>query len=80
MSVPLVPPEVVDRIRAMSERQLSAEEFEAYLEGTRSADERRDMQEQIAWFLRRYPDPVDRLRWARKTYEAWMKTAPPGSR
>jgi len=71
---------MVDRIRAMSERRLSAEEFDAYLAGTRSDDERRDMQEQIAWFRRRYPNPIDRLRWARRTYQAWIKSAPPGSR
>ncbi len=76
----LPPPEVVDRIRRMSERKLSAEEFEAYLAGTRSVDERRDMQEQIAWFCRRYPRPIDRLRWARRTYEIWAKSAPPGTR
>lgn len=28
----------------------------------------------IRWFQRRYPTPLDRLRYARRKYEEWAKT------
>jgi len=51
---------------------LPADEFErrlaAALESARGpeGDEMRDL---VEWFLRRYPSPMDRLRYARRKYE-----------
>jgi hypothetical protein len=51
---------------------LPLEEFErrlaAALESIRGS-EGAQMQELIEWFLRRYPEPLQRLRYARRKYE-----------
>jgi len=51
---------------------LAADEFERRLtqalESARGT-EGEEMGELIAWFLRRYPRPLDRLRYARRKYE-----------
>ena len=51
---------------------LPAEEFERRLAqalASARGAEGEDMRELIAWFQRRYPRPLDRLRYARRKYE-----------
>jgi hypothetical protein len=73
-----VPPnrEMVEAIRNLSERRLSAEEFDAYVEAPMTEDERRTIQELIAWFQRRYPRPLDRLVSARRAYARAARRSP----
>ena len=78
MSRPFRPPapESVAAIRALSERRLSPEELDAYVNAPVSDEERRAIQEQIAWFRRRYPNPLDRLASARRAYARISRRAP----
>lgn len=68
------------RIRALSERQLSADEVRAALAvplGEREEEESRAL---IRWFRRRYPTPAERLAYARRAYSRWQAAAPPRER
>jgi hypothetical protein len=69
-------PEAVARVRALAERRLSAEEFEAYVRAPMSDAEREAILESIAWFMRRYPTPGERLAAARRAYAQWAKGMP----
>jgi hypothetical protein len=64
------PAEVVEEIRRLAERRLSAEEFDAYVRAPMSDEERREINELIDWFVRRYPTPAARLAQARASYRA----------
>jgi len=66
-------PEAVARVRALAERRLSAEEFEAYVRAPMSDTERKEILASIAWFMRRYPTPGERLAAARRAYAQWVK-------
>jgi hypothetical protein len=77
-------PEALARIRALSERTLTAEEVRAALAvpiGEAEAEETRSL---IRWFRRRYPTPADRLAYARRAYRRWVGAqagfATPGAR
>lgn len=61
-------PEQLGRVRALSERQLSPEELDDYVGAPWTDAEREATAELIAWFLRRYPTPLERLRAARRAY------------
>ncbi|MFO0588376.1 MAG: hypothetical protein U0441_12580 [Polyangiaceae bacterium] len=76
---PFVPPspEVVARVRAMAERRLSAEEFDAYVNAPMSEEERTGILESAAWFCRRYPTVLERLKSARRAYADSQKRMPP---
>jgi len=78
LSRPFVPPtpDVVDAIRAISERRLSPEEFDAYVDAPMSDDERKGINELIDWFCRRYPRPLDRLISARRAYARAVRRSP----
>jgi hypothetical protein len=55
---------------------LPPDEFERRLEeALKSAHgpEGDEMRELVGWFLRRYPAPLDRLRYARRKYEEAMR-------
>jgi len=54
------------RLRALAERRLSAEEFNAYVNAPMSPEEREAILENIAWFPRRYPTAGERLAWCRR--------------
>ncbi len=54
------------RLRAIAERQLTAAEFNAYVDAPMSDEEREAILENIAWFTRRYPTAGERLRWCRR--------------
>jgi hypothetical protein len=68
MTSPFVPPtpEEVERLHALSERRLSPAEFDAYVNAPWGEGEREHTLELIAWFQRRYPTPIERLRAARR--------------
>ena len=70
-----VGPEDIARVKALSERQLTPEEWTAYVNQPVTADEERDMRELLAWFARRYPTSADRLRYARRAYQRWSRRA-----
>lgn len=67
-------PEVAARIRALSERELSAEEVEAALNTPIEDAEREEILELVSWFRRRYPTPADRLAYVRRAYRRWQNT------
>jgi hypothetical protein len=62
--------EVIDEVRRVAERRLTAEEFEAYVDAPMSSEERREIVMLIEWFMRRYPTPAARLAQARQSYRA----------
>jgi len=66
--------EVIARIRALSERRLSAEEVEAALRIPIDEAEREEIRSLIRWFRRRYPTPADRLAYVRRAYRRWRST------
>lgn len=76
----LDPPDsrTVAKLREMSERRLTAEEFEAYLRAPMSDAEREEILAQIEWFMRRYPTPAERLASARQAYAQWARSIPRG--
>jgi hypothetical protein len=65
-------PELVERLRALHERRLSREEVEAALRTPISDSEREEILALVAWFRRRYPTPLDRLRYVRRAYRRWQ--------
>jgi hypothetical protein len=71
------PPDVVARVRAMAERRLSAEEFNAYVNAPMSEEERVEIQRLSDWFCRRYPTVISRLKSARRAYAQCKLRMPP---
>jgi hypothetical protein len=71
---PLVPPspDVLARLRAISERQLSPEEFSAALAQPLGEAEEEESRSLIRWFRRRYPTPAARLAYVRRAYRRWI--------
>ena len=78
---PMTPPspEALARVRQLAERQLSAEEFDAYVHAPMTEDERREILESVAWFTKRYPTPAERLAAARHAYKQWAQGMPGAS-
>jgi hypothetical protein len=68
--------EALARVRALSERTLSAEEFRAALAVPLGAAEEEEARSLIRWFRRRYPTPADRLAYARRAYKRWTAGQP----
>ncbi|MES1164534.1 MAG: hypothetical protein ABUR63_02150 [Verrucomicrobiota bacterium] len=68
-------PADVERVKALSERRLTPEEWDAYVNQPVTAEEEREMRELLSWFSRRYPTPADRLRYARRAYQRWARRA-----
>jgi len=62
--------EAVAEARALAERRLSAEEFNARVNAPLTEEERAEMLSLIDWFMRRYPTPAARLAQARQSYLA----------
>ncbi len=79
MTTPFVQPsaEQLARVRALSERRLSAAELDAYVEAPWTDEEREATAELITWFTRRYPTALDRLRAARRAYRRARARMPP---
>lgn len=67
--------EAVARARAEAERQLSPEEFDAYVNAPISDAEREETRALVAWFTRRYPTGADRLAYVRRAYKRWQRAA-----
>jgi len=59
----------VAEIEELAERRLTRDELEAWVDAPLSDEERRSTLELIDWFVRRYPQPLDRLRSSRRAYE-----------
>lgn len=57
--------------RLDAERQLSAAEFDAYVNAPMAEAERNDIRELAKWFTRRYPTGADRLAYVRRAYRRW---------
>ncbi len=70
-------PEQLARLRELSERRLSAAELDAYVGAPWTDAEREATTELIAWFMRRYPTAIDRLRVARRAYRRARLRMPP---
>jgi hypothetical protein len=66
-----VTPEDRARVRAEAERQLSSDEWRAYVSQPMDAEERAQVGALLDWFARRYPTPADRLRYARRAFRRW---------
>jgi hypothetical protein len=79
VTTPFVPPTRAEvlALREASERRLSAEELDAYVNAPWSEEEREDTQALIRWFQRRYPTPLARLRAARVAYRRARARMPP---
>jgi hypothetical protein len=72
-------PDVVEAIRKLSERRLSVEEFDAYVNAPMSDEERREIRELIDWFQQRYPRPIDRLISSRRAHARAIRRGPGAS-
>ena len=73
------PPEVVDEIRREANRQLTREEFLAYVDAPMGEWEREEMDGLIDWFARRCPTPEARADWAQAVYAQMAETMPKGA-
>jgi hypothetical protein len=65
----------IQRVKALSERRLTREEWDAYVNQPVTAEEAEGIAEMLDWFARRYPTAQDRLRYARRAYERWTSSA-----
>jgi hypothetical protein len=63
-------------VRQIAERQLSAEEFNAYINAPMEEAERQEILDSVAWFTKRYPTPGDRLAAARRASKSWAQGMP----
>jgi hypothetical protein len=79
---PLAPPspEVRRRLRALAERQLSAEEVRTALAQPLGPAEEEESRSLTRWFRRRNPTPAARLAYSRRAYRRWRGAAPSGTR
>ena len=70
--------ELLEEVGRQAQRQLSANEFAAYVQAPMGAEEREEILSMIRWFTRRYPTAAQRLAYARRAYRraAWRM---PGS-
>jgi hypothetical protein len=73
--IPSLSPQARAELEAWEERRLTAEEFLARVNAPWTEREREDFEALHAWFVRRYPTPVDRLRAARHLAEQWRRTS-----
>jgi hypothetical protein len=60
---------IEDELQELADRTLTPEELAAWADAPLSEEERRGILELVDWFVRRYPDPLDRLRSSRRAYE-----------
>jgi hypothetical protein len=61
-------------LRAITERTLSVVEAQAYLAAPISDEERAETIRLSDWFQRRYPTPLERLRYVTRAYRRWKAT------
>ena len=67
-----------ERVRAMLDRHVSADELRQALERPLSEEEREDVLSLARWFRRRYPSGAERLAYVRQVYLRWRRV-PAGS-
>jgi len=65
--------ETTNRLRAWSERRLTADEVRAWLDVPVSDEERAETLALIRWFRRRYPAGADRLAYVRRAQARWRR-------
>ena len=68
--------EALARVRALSERVLSADEVRAALAVPLGEAEEEEARLLIRWFRRRYPTPGERLGYVRRAYRRWRAAQP----
>ena len=62
---------VVEEVTQFSERRLTPEELESYVDAPVSDAEREEVLELVRWFTARYPTPAERLAYVRRAYARW---------
>lgn len=67
-------PEALAEVRALADRQLTPDEFEAYVGAPMSAQEEEGILDLIRWFCRSYPTPLERLAYVRRAYARWTNS------
>jgi hypothetical protein len=67
-------PPALRRAIEHSDRQLTAEEAEAYLSPPITQAERDEVVALIRWFRRRYPTVAERLAYVRRAHRRWSDT------
>jgi hypothetical protein len=72
-------PAALARVRALTERKLSAAEVRAALAVPLGEAEQEEARSLIRWFRRRYPTPAERLAYARRAYRRWRAAMPDGA-
>jgi hypothetical protein len=65
---------MTNRLRAATERLVSAREVRDYLAHPVSEREREDVLALVRWFRHRYATPADRLAYVRRAYARWRRT------
>jgi hypothetical protein len=73
---PTLTPEQRAALDASEERRLSPAEFAARVAAPWTEWEREDFAALVAWFNRRYPTPLDRLRATRHLAAQWERNRP----
>ena len=68
---------MTDRLRAATDRVVSAQDARDYLECPVSEKEREDVIALVRWFRRRYATPADRLAYVRRASARWRPTRGP---
>ena len=68
--------ETLSRMREIAERQLTVEEFDAYVHAPMTEAERQEILASFIWFTKRYPTPGERLAAARRAYKQWAQGMP----
>jgi len=63
---------VRERIHALTERRVSAEEVWRALHDPVPPGEREDVAALVRWFTTRYPTPLERLAYVRRAYARWQ--------
>jgi hypothetical protein len=63
------------RAREFAERRLSPDELRAALSVPITRAERENAEQLIAWFIRRYSTPIERLAYVRQAYARWAATS-----
>jgi hypothetical protein len=74
--VPTLTTEQRAELEAWEERRLSPEEFAARVAAPWTDREREDFAALVAWFHRRYPTPLERLRATRHLAAQWQRDRP----
>jgi hypothetical protein len=74
--VPTLTPEQRAELEAWEDRRLAPEEFAARVAAPRTDRQREDFEALVAWFNRRYPTPLERLRATSQLAAQWQRNRP----